>query len=500
MKTALRQSLIALAAALISFPLAAQPTTERDWSETLRTDAQALHDLLAEHHPGQVDVENPGFAQNNAAQLALALERAENADSYGDYYYALRVYAASFNDGHMFFGARGSTPNRYRWPGFAVELDNEGDFRVASTTGEAFVPLGAKLISCDGKSANVYAAETVGVMWGRWALESQRRQQAKNLFFDENSDYIPIADRCVFEHAGRRWDFALNWQPIEWRERWDIVNRSPSPRPTFSARIAAEGLCWFSMPSFDGRPDSPPAINLAKIIEDMNSQREAMSDSSAVVLDLRSNSGGSSDWSYQIARVLWGDAAIAALPDKDHYAEWRVSQDNLDHLRTAFDAWRAGGNMSAEVERYFETAIEGIGTALLDGEQLWREPNYSHTNKDLLDIESSPPPIRVPVYVITDGRCASACLDAMDLWLELGAIHLGLPTSADTNYLEIRRYRLPSGLVGGSIPLKVHRNRARGSNEALLPVERFDGDISDDDALEMWVSQIVNDHAAATSE
>lgn len=55
-----------------------------------------------------------------------------------------------------------------------------------------------------------------------------------------------------------------------------------------------------------------------------------------------------------------------------------------------------------------------------------------------------------PVYLVTDYSCMSACLDAVDLWLALGAVHLSQETSADTLYMDIRHAKLPSGLGGSA--------------------------------------------------
>src|SRR3546814_12288574 len=81
--------------------------------------------------------------------------------------------------------------------------------------------------------------------------------------------------------------------------------------------------------------------------------------------------------------------------------------------------------------------------------------------------------LKGPVYFVTNGSCASACLDAADLWKELGAIQIGQETSADTLYMDVRQDVLTSGLAGVSIPMKVYRGRARGSNEPLRPVHPY---------------------------
>lgn len=95
------------------------------------------------------------------------------------------------------------------------------------------------------------------------------------------------------------------------------------------------------------------------------------------------------------------------------------------------------------------------------------------------------------VYVVTDSACASACLDAMDLWKALGVIQVGRETSADTLYMEVRAERLPSDLVWAVVPTKVYRGRLRGDNEAYRPDHVYNGDMSDTDALQAWILERV---------
>jgi hypothetical protein len=57
--------------------------------------------------------------------------------------------------------------------------------------------------------------------------------------------------------------------------------------------------------------------------------------------------------------------------------------------------------------------------------------------------------------------------------------------------MEVRQLRLPSGIAGVSLPMKVYRGRPRGSNEPVTPVHRFDADIADTAELERWIMTLV---------
>jgi hypothetical protein len=487
--------LLFLGLVFLVFPvhLSAQAPAERDWSATLRQDAQALHDDIAANHPGAVNPQDPKFAKHNDAQLALALKRAKDARTYGDYFFALREYVGSFNDGHMGFGAYGDTPNNSSWPGFLTNYDVRGDVRVASRADDAPVPLGAKLIGCDGHPADQVAAMTLGKMWGRWQLESQRRLMGTYLFADEGSRYIRRPSVCTFEVDGKRKPVALNWRPIP---LGDLLARTRTmsrvaPRE-FESRILGNGTRWFSFPSFNGEPESSAGKTLPPIIASMRDARPALSTAPAIVFDLRGNGGGSSDWSRQIAEVIWGRGAVERLPSDNSYVEWRVSRTNLDSLRSAYARQGEGGGLSTEMRIWFETVIAGLTAAVARGDALWREPEEkpAKPQPQAQATRTAPPPLAGVVYVLTDEVCASACLDAVDLWRALGAVPIGRTTSADTLYMDIRPLRLPSGIAGVSMPRKVYRNRPRGANVPIVPVYSFDGDIADNSAVEQWVSTL----------
>jgi len=481
-----------LALLSLPLPLNAQRPAERDWGAALRLDAQGLHDDIAANHPGPVNPQDPGFARRNDAQLALALKRARDARTYGDYFYALREYVASFNDGHMGFGAFGDTPNDFRWPGFLTAYDSNGDVIVRVTTDEAKVPVGARLLGCDGMTTEQYSNATLGKMWGRWHLASQRRTWGGYLFLDENSRYVPHASRCRFAVGGRPRDVALEWRPIGFRETLDRMKAvSPRPSQPFGARVLNDGTRWYSIPSFNADPQSPAGKALPPMIAAMRADRGALARAPAIVLDLRGNGGGSSDWSRQIAQVLWGPAAEQTAGPSRVHVDWRVSRANLDAMKQAFARQDSGHTLSPEMRSYFERVIEGLTEALARGQRLWREPDEADRNP-VPAAPAEPPPARLagPVYLLTDSSCGSACLDAVDLWRALGAVHAGQTTSADTLYMEVRSSRLPSGITGVSMPMKVYRGRPRGSNQPAVPTYRFAGDIADTAALERWIATL----------
>ncbi len=187
----------------------------------------------------------------------------------------------------------------------------------------------------------------------------------------------------------------------------------------------------------------------------------------------------------QIAAILWGQQRIEALPGSEG-VDWRASADNLKTLADFRDRVRDAPGTSAAMKQWIDTTVEGISAAHERGEPLWR-----FAEEDAAATPGEPPaPPAGPVYFVTDGGCASACLDAADLWQALGAIHVGHETSADSLYMDIRQRILPSGLSRIAVPMKVYRGRERGSNEPLRPVHVYPGDLRDTGALAKWIAAL----------
>ena len=72
--------------------------------------------------------------------------------------------------------------------------------------------------------------------------------------------------------------------------------------------------------------------------------------------------------------------------------------------------------------------------------------------------------------MIVPGQCASACLDALDVFTRFPNTKLiGAPSSADSVYLEVRIPALPDGLAKVVIPNKLYRDRPRASGQVYSP-------------------------------
>lgn len=464
---------------------AAKPMDQpRDWSATLIQDATGLHDIMVDSHPGTHDPLNPAFRPRLDEGLTVALDRARTTTDAAGWWWALRAYVASFEDGHV--GINITQPNYgfpTRWPGF-LTVYRGADQVVADRepADAATPPLGARLIDCDGVGAEALAAQRIGQFRGRWFLEAQRVLYGDWQFLSARNPWISEMRQCRFEADGVTKTYTLNWRATP----EDIYARRAKLAQTastdFGLKHFDDGGLWISTPSFNGAPSSEVHAKLTALIADMKVKQEALRLAPYVVLDLRGNGGGSSHWSELIAQILWGDDWMSARVEPTSQAvEWRASDGNIAQMSDFLSQLRAS-NGSPEYIAWAETAVNGMKAAQAAGQPYWRSAD-DDASKDATPPLPAPQLMAGRVYVLTDARCGSACLDAVDLWKTAGALQVGRETSADTVYMDIRNPVLPSGLAQIAVPMKVYRGRARGNNEPQKPSYLIEGDMTDDAAL-----------------
>jgi hypothetical protein len=106
--------------------------------------------------------------------------------------------------------------------------------------------------------------------------------------------------------------------------------------------------------------------------------------------------------------------------------------------------------------------------ALARGEPFYVEKEESAAAADS-GAPDGPPFVR-PLYVIVPGNCASACLDALDLFTRFpNTVLVGAPSSADSTYMEVRIAELDSGRAAVIVPNKVYVKRKRANGEIYRP-------------------------------
>ncbi|WP_286068441.1 hypothetical protein [Stenotrophomonas sp. 57] len=470
--------------------LVAAPITEvkaRDWPHVLLEDLAAADAAMRGSHPGAVDHLNPGFGSQLHGALALARSRAGKVDSFAGYWWAMKGYAASFNDGHVSLNALAGAPELpTRWPGFLTGFDGDAQVVMTVEGGPGHPPLGARMLSCDGMDAKTLAARRVGDFSGRWNLQASRIHGGGEVLLEQGNPFVQALQACVFAVDGRETSYALQWAPLDTVQlKKRLADTRRSFRPANGWHTMPGGGYWITTSSFNADPTEPNFNELTRLIEQLAAEAEGLQRSPLVVLDVRGNSGGASQWSLALARLIWGRTAVDALPDSS-WVEWRTSEANIAQLRSFLLKLETAPDASPELLRMLQTVTSGMAQARADGVALWREPSQPTAEAAPAGGQRAPAHTG-RVVIVADAACGSACLDALDLWKRLGAIQVGVETSADSLYMDVRPERLPGGMTRISVPMKVFRGRARGSNEPHAPDHRYAGDMRDTKALEAWL-------------
>lgn len=483
-----------LSACLLAASAPLQAATEPNyWPDIARTDLDFVYQTLKDNHPGALDKQNPYFKQWMEKGYAAASASAKGAASVSDVKRVLARYAAGFGDMHLQVGFNQSA-NSLNWPGLVMGRSG-ARYSVTGRADDwpaALPAIGATLLSCDGRAPDTLMNDDVlPALYNTPGLAA-----VKNMFmfqFFADSELAPHRYRsCVFSDAAGNKEFTLKWQGISrvaYVKHWDKAN--PTVPKTSSMTEVAPKTWWIHLPQFNPGPDEE------KELKALIARTATLRDAELLIFDTRGNGGGNSQWGDDVLEGLYGAPYLDHLKAKQAsqgYAEYRVSQGNLDYNESAlavltrqFGAGSSSANNQAGL-------VARMRAALAAGTPFLRQTPAAPAK--LLPAKSPQPLTRARAVLVTDSDCVSSCLDFADaVRLLPGMKHLGQTTNADTLFMEVRFVDLPSKLGSLVVSQKVYRNRPRGHNQALVPHLEFDGHISDTETLRPWVLQ--NRHSAS---
>ncbi|MFL6764527.1 MAG: S41 family peptidase [Sphingomicrobium sp.] len=447
-------------------------TSVKDWRATAIADVTAAYREFADNHPGMKNPEDPQFPARLRAARDASLAAAKNASDPSGYRKALDVFSEGLSDGHAFVSAFGDVHSgRPLWPGFVAAW--RGRNEVVFHAGPASpAPAGSVILSCDGKPVTQAIRENSRGMWFRPAEAGQWWTIGPLLFVGSSPPDATQPRRCRFRLPdGSHRDALLNWTALP-DATFDLIGKAMAgERTAIGLTEPRKGIFLIGLPTFS--PDEAGVRAYRTLYSDIDRRRTELLDADAVVLDLRFNNGGSSEWPLELARRLWGKAAVEARMDayfRNVRIWWRVSPENVAAMAEREAKIRANGQ--ADAADHEHAVGEGMKAALAAGRDYFIDvpAESSRANAPI-----PPTDVKTRVYVITYGGCASACLDAIDVFKRFPNVKLiGAPTSADSTYLDVRHAELPSGKGAITIPLKVWMNRPRLSGEVYRPDIPFD--------------------------
>lgn len=477
---------IARAAIATILLLLTRPSFGKDspWKSLALEDLEAIKELINENHPGIVDDENLYFKTWLKRGYQEAKKSASKASSFDEYYYLTKRFINGFKDGHLYYYMTVERTG-LRWPGFVVAYRGKRFVVHSLSDNPSFQQLpnkGDELVSCDGKNAASLMRGNVFLFSGNEDLPAHWINFAPYLLVDYGNPYFYAPKFCTFSGGAK---VKLDWQDVRSEQvKTMLLNAGFGPAPEFALREVSPGVHWISMPTFDAGGGHVGALK--SYIEKISSLKNA----SAIVFDVRGNNGGSSEWGSQLVGKLYGMDVLSyveGFQTKDQSVEYRVSDGNIAHFEKVVPFLATQYGRDAHIVQHFAKVLDGMKASRKSGKKLFKAPE---TDRDGAPRPTSMPKhdVTAKVFLLTDGNCASACLNFADLLLAMpGVVQVGAPTSADTNYMEVRGIDLPSGIARLSVATKVYRNRPRGHNKFYSPKHEWDGDMGDTPGLQEWI-------------
>jgi hypothetical protein len=274
---------------------------------------------------------------------------------------------------------------------------------------------------------------------------------------------------------------ALNWRDIA---RADL---RPRVRAAFNRGAAGHGVrpfaggMWIALQTLED--------GAAAVAEAVVQNEAALRAAPIVVLDMRGNGGGNSEYGDRIARVLFGAERFRALAlgatSEGCGTVWRVSPDNLAQMRSYRERFR---ETNPDFARAMDREVRAAEAAQRAGRD-FSGPPTCNTGEPRAAANAPAQAARGRIVLLTDNACFSSCIIVADNFRRLGALHVGQATDAATHYFEVRSERLPSGLSYFST-LMAFSTASPAQLGPFEPEIPYEADIADTAALEAWVNTI----------
>jgi len=488
-----RAYICCLSVLLFAGTAAADSLTDADqhWQALARADLEAVHDTIKRAHPGAIDPLNPEFRvwMEDGYRRALALlPRVYDYNSMLD---AVRYYVVGFQDGHLLYSDDVRTQATHDGPfpmvGWRLTVIN-GDYVVTKVWADfpsELPPVGSRLLQCDGQGPEVIYRERIAPYFDLRPLAVDKALVADLLPAWSTGLRGDELKRCQFSTPTGQLEIRVTYVPEPIDEAFTFLRPVASPRRanrfTFN-----NGVLWIRAANFQLSAEDERALD--RMLGEVRRLKEVR----AIVFDARGNGGGDSSVGGRIFMAATGGIeydlrGIEKLPRL--YAQWRVSDVSIaaaaEHIQRVKSVY---GEQSPRIDRAL-AFWEGLRRERSAGQpwyEQWESPEWGYRvdRDEIIRRHGRLKRFSGKVILVTDNRCASACLDFADVVrLVPGALHVGKTTSADPVYVDMGSEAMPSGNRLW-MPLKVWRNRLRGNNEPLVPDVPLDCDMSDDDCVQ----------------
>lgn len=444
-------------------------------------DARALvtkaRDILRSNHPGAVSGIDEEFVSRMKEGYSRAIEMSTRVQTRSGILAVLRYFAAQFRDEHLSIIDL-SPQEELSFPGFLVRF-HDGQIIVGWVYGDigakSMPDQGDTLLECDGISADTLVRERRFQFGSNPNLKSHWVREAAYLLIDDGNPFIKRLRRCTFLSGSVKRSILLDWHPFDrLLLAAHIEDMQFGESPVFGTRRVDANTTWVNIPSFNLH-DASQRDSAERIKQTLKS----VPPQDLLVLDLRGNIGGVGLWALELAIDAMGQNAVLCNKNVrdtiwNFQSQIRASPDNTAQYQIWYKNFKNAASWSQSARNMLRLLRDSATSALASRQLLSTPVRLAPALPETGPCDSILPRHK-RIVVLTDGRCASACLFFLD-WIKSvpHTRHVGFDTNADTQYTDVRTAKLSADFAL-NFPMHLMRGRARASNQPHVPVKEFRG-------------------------
>ena len=455
-----------------------KPHSPNYWSRQTLADLNRAERILEQNYIYAVYPE-PGWNQLFRRAEHEAQAEASRVRSFADYAYVLHHFVATFRDPHLSLSAE-LQPVRVQWPGFSL-VYRGGRYLVAASEAGLVQP-GAVVTSCDNHSMEALNARAARVDFGWDRSQAVKADLAGKLLVTDGNRFESKVHSCVIDNRS----VTLAWRPIRQAElrEIDAPFAGVHDRVIDAVPFATRGE-WVRLSTFQ-----PESVAEAAAFHKVIAQAADWREKEMLILDLRGNGGGSYQWFMAFLRALYGPQvtdfyARERLKIQAYFVPSAVTPD--DDTAAAKDAFDTPHDPLIE-----QSEAEPRRVRL-------SHQHYAYQQRRIPAAQSGAPagpppenPVKARVFVLTDNHSGSAVNSFLDEALRIPGVELiGTAPLSDRRSGSPAPFTLPSGSFTLHVPAMIRIGRSRDEMQEYEPKFRFDGNITDTDAVKQWILSAV---------
>jgi hypothetical protein len=485
------------AASALVMTLSAAAAHAQDFRALAVQDLTKAEEEIRQNHPA---LTTPGVASdafrtwldNGLSQATGFSGRVNSGDSHA---YLMRYYANGFRDPSVRIDPTFDLLGPYfatSWAGVATGW-RDGKYVVTYVQpGLRRAPqLGAVVTECNGIPIEEFAKDKLDLWEGDLTTEAGRVYSAPYLLWNRNNPFARgVPQTCKFQSGrGRPRDVNLEIQPV-----------SPQAMETaYRATVFMPGAQPLAIEDVGGRPWL--RVNTLADEADwrtFNAQLEGAVESlrgpNGFVLDLRAASQDeytSLRRAYGVANRIWSPEYTVSRQPAAESITYRATADNRAWFAETLGRMEGDAAFAAENPAVIDetrAVVEAFDAALAAGQD-----TFSLQGRPAPADTGAANPVQGPVVVLVDQGCAGACLDLLDLLVQMPNVRIvGTATSGGSIFVEPTLLRLPSNYADLEYGHKAWTGRARGHLQPYTPEAglTYTGNPADENAVKAWVATL----------